>query len=105
MRPIIEFKFEIILTRSNNIFELQTVENIDVLIKVIFFILFIVVIRKIRSIKCILITKLYNLSQKIQGGGGGGDDGAGDNDLEENLMAEEVDNTLHFKGFIIKIIA
>ena len=105
MRPIIEFKFEIILTRSNNIFELQTVENIDVLIKVIFFILFIVVIRKIRSIKCILITKLYNLSQNIQGGGGGGDDGAGDDDLEENLMAEEVDNTLHFKGFIIKVIA
>ena len=35
VRPIIEFKFEIILSRSNNIFELQTTENIDVLLKVI----------------------------------------------------------------------
>ena len=34
VRPIIEFKFEIILARSNNIFELQTQENIDVLLKV-----------------------------------------------------------------------
>ena len=34
VRPIIEFKFEIIQSRSNNIFELQTQENIDVLLKV-----------------------------------------------------------------------
>ena len=37
VRPIIEFKFEIILTRANNIFELQTTENIDVLLKVLIF--------------------------------------------------------------------
>jgi len=64
VRPIIEFKFEIILARSNNIFELQTQENIDVLLK----------------------------------GGGGDGGGDGDDDMDENLMAEEVDNTLHFKG-------
>lgn len=34
VRPIIEFKFEIVLARSNNIFELATVESIDVLLKV-----------------------------------------------------------------------
>ena len=33
----------------------------------------------------------------IQGGGGDGG-GDGDDDMDENLMAEEVDNTLHFKG-------
>ena len=37
--------------------------------------------------------KLTNLQ------GGGGDGGGGDDDdMDENLMAEEVDNTLHFKG-------
>ena len=35
VRPMIEFKFEFVLIRSNNIFELQTTENIDVLLKVI----------------------------------------------------------------------
>ena len=35
VRPMIEFKFDIVLIRSNNIFELQTTENIDVLLKVI----------------------------------------------------------------------
>ena len=34
----------------------------------------------------------------FQGGGGDGDDGGDDEDMDENLMAEEVDNTLHFKG-------
>ena len=34
----------------------------------------------------------------FQGGGGEGDDGGDDEDMDENLMAEEVDNTLHFKG-------
>ena len=36
VRPIIEFKFEIVLQRANNIFELQTQENIDVLLKVFY---------------------------------------------------------------------
>ena len=34
----------------------------------------------------------------FQGGGGEGDGGDDDDDMDENLMAEEVDNTLHFKG-------
>jgi hypothetical protein len=34
VRPIIEFKFETVLARANNIFEVQTVEPIDVLLKV-----------------------------------------------------------------------
>ncbi len=33
VRPIIEFKFENVLARSNNIFEVMTVEAIDVLLK------------------------------------------------------------------------
>ena len=34
-----------------------------------------------------------------QGGGGeGAGDGGDDDDMDENLMGEEVDNTLHFKG-------
>ena len=33
VRPIIEFKFEIVLARSNNIFEIMTMEPIDVLLK------------------------------------------------------------------------
>ena len=35
MRPLIEFSFETILARSNNIFEIMTMEAIDVLLKVI----------------------------------------------------------------------
>ena len=35
VRPIIEFKFEIVLARSNNIFEIATVEPLEVLQKVI----------------------------------------------------------------------
>lgn len=34
VRPIIEFKFDNVLARSNNIFEIMTVEPIDTLIKV-----------------------------------------------------------------------
>ena len=34
VRPIIEFKFEIVLARSNNIFEIATVEPLEVLQKV-----------------------------------------------------------------------
>ena len=34
VRPIVEFKFDTVLARSNNIFEIMTVEPIDVLIKV-----------------------------------------------------------------------
>ena len=34
----------------------------------------------------------------FQGGGGAGDGGDDDDDMDENLMGEEVDNTLHFKG-------
>ena len=34
LRPIIEFKFDIVLARSNNIFEVSTVEPINVLLKV-----------------------------------------------------------------------
>ena len=33
VRPIIEFKFDIVLARSNNIFEIMTMEPIDVLLK------------------------------------------------------------------------
>ena len=33
VRPLIEFKFDNILSRSNNIFELMTNEAIDVLLK------------------------------------------------------------------------
>ena len=33
MRPLIEFSFDTILARSNNIFEIMTVEAIDVLLK------------------------------------------------------------------------
>ena len=33
VRPIIEFRFEIVLARSNNIFEIMTMEPIDVLLK------------------------------------------------------------------------
>ena len=34
VRPIIEFQFEVVLARSNNIFEVMTNEPIDVLLKV-----------------------------------------------------------------------
>jgi guanylate cyclase len=34
VRPLIEFKFDMILARQNNIFEIMTVEPIDVLLKV-----------------------------------------------------------------------
>ena len=34
VRPLIEFSFDTILARSNNIFEIMTVEAIDVLLKV-----------------------------------------------------------------------
>ncbi len=34
VRPLIEFKFEVVLARQNNIFELMTVEAIDILLKV-----------------------------------------------------------------------
>ena len=34
VRPIIEFRFETVLARSNNIFEVMTVEPINVLMKV-----------------------------------------------------------------------
>ena len=34
VRPIIEFKFDSVLARSNNIFEVMTVEPIDALLKV-----------------------------------------------------------------------
>ncbi len=34
VRPIIEFKFETVLARANNIFEVMTVDAIDVLLKV-----------------------------------------------------------------------
>ena len=34
VRPIIEFKFDNVLARSNNIFEVMTVEPIDSLLKV-----------------------------------------------------------------------
>jgi hypothetical protein len=34
VRPIIEFKFETVLARSNNIFEVMTVEPIHILMKV-----------------------------------------------------------------------
>ena len=40
------------------------------------------------------------INDYVQGGGGEGADGAGDDDMDENLMGEEVDNTLHFKGFL-----
>ena len=33
VRPLIEFSFDTILARSNNIFEIMTVEAIDVLLK------------------------------------------------------------------------
>ena len=33
VRPIIEFKFDIVLARNNNIFEIMTMEPIDVLLK------------------------------------------------------------------------
>ena len=33
VRPVIEFKFEMVLARSNNIFEVMTVEPIDALLK------------------------------------------------------------------------
>ena len=33
VRPLIEFRYEAILVRSNNIFELMTVEPIDILLK------------------------------------------------------------------------
>ena len=35
VRPIIEFQFEVVLARSNNIFEVMTNEPIDVLLKVL----------------------------------------------------------------------
>lgn len=35
VRPMIEFRFETVLARSNNIFEVMTVEPIDILLKVI----------------------------------------------------------------------
>ena len=38
----------------------------------------------------------------FQGGGAEGDTEDGDDGLDENLMAEEVDKTLHFKGIIIE---
>ena len=34
VRPLIQFTFAMILQRSNNIFELMTVDSIDVLLKV-----------------------------------------------------------------------
>ena len=34
VRPIIEFRFETVLARANNIFEVMTVDAIDVLLKV-----------------------------------------------------------------------
>ena len=34
VRPLIEFSFDTVLARSNNIFEVMTVEAIDVLLKV-----------------------------------------------------------------------
>ena len=37
VRPIIEFRFETVLARSNNIFEVMTVDPIDVLLKVFHF--------------------------------------------------------------------
>lgn len=40
MRPLIEFSFAMILQRSNNIFELMTVDPIEVLLKVGFLDLF-----------------------------------------------------------------
>ena len=49
VRPIIEFKFEIVLARSNNIFELQTQENIDVLLKVSYILTFIYYINAVDS--------------------------------------------------------
>ncbi len=33
VRPLVEFRFDAILTRSNNIFEVMTVETIDALLK------------------------------------------------------------------------
>ena len=96
VRPIIEFKFEIILARSNNIFELQTQENIDVLLKVYINIRFTSNTLNYIKIKHNLSLSLQNFSN-LQGDGGGGG-GGDDDDMDENLMAEEVDNTLHFKG-------
>ncbi len=34
VRPLVEFQFHMILVRQNNIFEVMTVEPIDVLLKV-----------------------------------------------------------------------
>ena len=41
----------------------------------------------------------FNVNFYFQGGGGEAGEAAGDDDMDENLMAEDVDNTLHFKGF------
>ena len=42
VRPIIEFRFEIVLARSNNIFEIATIEPLDVLTKVVIPIKFVI---------------------------------------------------------------
>jgi guanylate cyclase len=34
VRPLVEFKFDAVLARSNNIFEIMTVEPIDALLRV-----------------------------------------------------------------------
>lgn len=34
VRPLVEFKFDAVLARANNIFEIMTVEPIDVLLRV-----------------------------------------------------------------------
>ena len=68
VRPIIEFQFDSILARSNNIFEIMTVEPIDALLK--------------------------EGGKAIVEGAGDADDEEGMGDL----MGEEEDKSLHLKG-------
>ena len=74
VRPIIEFKFEIVLARSNNIFEVMTNEPIDVLLKA---------------------------GGKEVGRGGSDSKDVVEKEAEEellDLMGEESDRSLHLKG-------
>jgi len=67
VRPLVEFSFEVLLKRGNNIFEIMTNEDIDALLK-------------------------------TGGALSTGEEANAEEDDAQNLMEEEVDNTLHLKG-------
>ena len=97
VRPIIEFKFEIVLARSNNIFEIATVEPLEVLQKVS------TMIVSCDTFKNGLPIRIYDgLEQAGKDGKGDEEDAKSASMMDINL--EEEDKSLHLKvGQIIFI--